>query len=117
MLSTPASTCLSGPNERPVWAWPAAVGWAVARPIPSCAAASVNAPAPTRWRRCSLMLSMTGSSDARAQGPERGAHLGREQLGLFPGREVPALVDLLEIDQVAVAALDPAARRTVDFAG
>jgi hypothetical protein len=48
---------------------------------------------------------------------ERGAEFFREKLRLFPGREVPALVDLVEIDEVAIGALGPALRRTVDLAG
>src|SRR5512132_3260773 len=45
-----------------------------------------------------------------AQRPERRSDFVGEQLGLFPGGEVAALVDLGEIDEVGVAVLDPAAR-------
>src|SRR5439155_10650062 len=48
--------------------------------------------------------------------PERGSHLRREELRLFPGREVAALVDRIEVDHVRVARLDPAARRPPDLA-
>ncbi len=43
-----------------------------------------------------------------AQGPERRAEFGGEQLGLFPGGEMAALVDLMEIDQVRIGLLGPA---------
>jgi hypothetical protein len=42
--------------------------------------------------------------------PERRPDLGREQLGLFPGGEVAAPIDLVEVGEVAVRLLDPAAR-------
>src|SRR5436305_14085430 len=48
--------------------------------------------------------------------PKGRSHLGREELGLFPGREVAALVDGVEVDDVRVARLDPAARRPPDLA-
>jgi hypothetical protein len=40
-----------------------------------------------------------------AQRSERRAHLLGEQLGLLPGGEVPALVDLVEIGEVGVCLL------------
>src|SRR5205823_12808604 len=45
-----------------------------------------------------------------AQRPERRPDLGREQLGLLPGGEVAALVDLVEVGEVGVDLLGPAAR-------
>ncbi len=51
--------------------------------------------------RCGLSL---------AQRLERRPDLGREQLGLFPGGEVAAPVDLVEVDEGGVRLLDPAAR-------
>src|SRR3712207_1102151 len=51
-----------------------------------------------------------------AQRPERRAHLGGEQLGLLPGGEVVALVDLVEVDEVRVGTLGPAPRRPVQLA-
>ena len=45
-----------------------------------------------------------------AQGAERRSKLGREQLWLFPDREVTAFVDLVKVDEVGVGLLDPAAR-------
>src|SRR5258708_36862881 len=53
-----------------------------------------------------------------AQRSECGAYLLREELGFFPGGEVAALVDLVEVDgDVGVCPLDPAARGTPDFPG
>src|SRR5439155_14321731 len=51
-----------------------------------------------------------------AQRSERRAELGREEFRLFPRREVTALVDLVEIDQLVIATLIPALWRTVDLA-
>src|SRR5260370_36126193 len=42
-----------------------------------------------------------------AQRFERGAELRAEKLRLLPGREVSALVDLVEVDQVAIGAPRP----------
>src|SRR5262249_20311020 len=44
---------------------------------------------------------------------ERGAHLLGEQLRLFPGGEVAALLDLVEVDEVGVGVLRPASRSLV----
>src|SRR6185503_270192 len=52
---------------------------------------------------------------ALAQRSERRADLFREQLGLLPRREVAALVDLVEVDQVAIGSLDPSSGRTPDL--
>src|SRR5207342_3404478 len=51
-----------------------------------------------------------------AQRTERCAELGREQLRLLPRSEVAALVDLVEVDDVRVARLDPASRTPPDLA-
>ncbi len=48
---------------------------------------------------------------------ERSADLCAEELRLFPGGEVPALVDLVEVGDVGVRLLDPAARGLPDLAG
>src|SRR5512135_3877451 len=50
-----------------------------------------------------------------AQGAERRAELGREEVRLLPGGEVVALVDLVEVDEVEVRLLDPAARGPEDL--
>src|SRR5215471_7934944 len=52
-----------------------------------------------------------------AQGAERCSKLGREELWLFPGREVPTFVDLVEVDQVVIRPLGPAAWRTIILVG
>src|SRR5437763_13688312 len=44
------------------------------------------------------------------------AHLLAEELGLLPRGEVATLVDLVEVDDVRVRRLDPAARRPPDLA-
>jgi hypothetical protein len=48
-----------------------------------------------------------------AQGPERHPELFREQFRLLPGGEVAALVDLVEVDEVGVGTLGPAARWSI----
>jgi hypothetical protein len=51
-----------------------------------------------------------------AQRPERGAHLLREQLQLFPRGEVTAAVEPVVVDEVVrVGALCPAARGLVEL--
>src|SRR5262249_42072596 len=51
------------------------------------------------------------------QGAERCAEFFTEELWLFPRGEVPALVGLVEVDDVGVRLLDPTARRPPDLAG
>src|SRR5208282_4159747 len=51
-----------------------------------------------------------------AQRLERRPDLGREQLGFFPGGEVPAPVGLVEIGEGGVGRLDPAAGGPEDLA-
>src|SRR5262245_23036191 len=46
---------------------------------------------------------------------ERGSELGAKQLRLFPGREVAAFVDLVEVGQVAIGAPRPGLRGPVDL--
>src|SRR5215207_721454 len=48
---------------------------------------------------------------------ERRAHLAGKQIGLLPGGEVAALVDLVEVTEVGIGRLDPAARGSPEFAG
>src|SRR5689334_22152672 len=52
-----------------------------------------------------------------AQRPERRAHFGGEQIRFLPSGEVTALVHLVEVDDVGVRLLDPAARGTPDLPG
>ena len=48
---------------------------------------------------------------------ESRAHLRREEQRLFPRREVPALVHLVEVGELRIAALRPASGGLVDLAG
>ena len=52
-----------------------------------------------------------------AQRPERRPDLGREQLGFFPGGEVAAPGGFVEVAEVGIDPLDPAARGRDDLAG
>src|SRR5215468_1188770 len=52
-----------------------------------------------------------------AQGPECGAELSGEQLWLLPRGEVVAPVNFVEVDEVGVGALGPAARGLEDLVG
>src|SRR2546427_3919249 len=52
-----------------------------------------------------------------AQGSERRPDFGRKKLGLLPRREVAALVDFVEVDEVLVGSLNPSPRRAPEFAG
>src|SRR3954452_8205480 len=81
--------------------------------------ASANAPwTSTTVGRLGLVVSdMLAPLGSSAQWPERGAELGREQLGLLPGGEVAAPVHLVEVGDVRVARVDPAAWRPPDLAG
>src|SRR5215217_2581483 len=45
------------------------------------------------------------------------ADLVDEQLRLFPGGEVPALVELVVVDQLGIGVLSPAARRLIELVG
>src|SRR4030095_16195520 len=80
------------------------------------------------FRRCSRARFAAHSTTTRnglrplllilsAKRLERGSHLLREELGLFPGGEVAALADLVEVGDVGVGVLDPAARGPPDLAG
>src|SRR3954469_619498 len=70
-----------------------------------------------RRRRAARSLSRAARTRRSAQRPECGPHLCGEELRLLPGGEVAALVDLVEVDEVRVARLGPAARRPPDLAG
>src|SRR3954452_22357151 len=70
-----------------------------------------------RTRRARARLSECCSRRAPliSQRLECGPDLRCEKLRLFPGSEVAALVDLVEVSDVRVARLDPAARRPPDL--
>src|SRR5690242_16162940 len=79
---------------------------------PRCALASVRHRSSCEYvtgNRCRILW--------LAQRAERRPDLGREQLRLFPGGEVAALVGLVEVGDVGVRLLDPAARGPEDLAG
>src|SRR5580693_2354992 len=71
----------------------------------------------TRRRAGEVVAVKPGCGLWSAQRPERRPDLLGEQLGLFPGGEVTALVHLVEVDDVGVRLLDPAARGPPDLAG
>jgi hypothetical protein len=48
-----------------------------------------------------------------AKRPEARANLFGEELGLFPGREVAAPVDLVEVNEVGIGPFGPAPRRLI----
>src|SRR5262245_50207882 len=56
-------------------------------------------------------------SSSLAQGPERGAQLAREELRLLPRGEVPTPLGLVEVDDVRIDLLHPAARGAEDLVG
>src|SRR4051795_13782634 len=76
---------------------------------PSSAAAS-------RSTRRALSDGGGGAVDL-AERAEPVAQLGGVQLRLLPGGEVPAAVDLVEVDEVGVRLLRPAPRGLVDLVG
>src|SRR5437899_548515 len=87
-------------------------------------AARVAAAIPKKRRRLRSVVPdigfPPGSADGallRVQRRERGPQLAREELRLLPRREMPALVYLVEVDQVLVGAAGPGLRRTVDVLG
>jgi hypothetical protein len=59
----------------------------------------------------------TFPGNALAERSERRSALGAEELRLFPRREVTALVDLVEVDQVAIGAPRPCLRGSIDVLG
>src|SRR5512134_212125 len=67
--------------------------------------------------RLTFFMSLPIPSSGSPQRPERRADLGREELRLFPRREVTALVDLVEVDEIAISALGPALGCAIDLAG
>src|SRR3982074_574016 len=87
--STPAWICLTGPNG------------VTADSLFAC----VSATGLSFADRVSL------TQGYLAHRSERRAHLLAEELGLLPRGEVATLVDLVEVDDVRVRRLDPAAPR------
>ena len=50
-----------------------------------------------------------------AKRPEARADLFREQLRLLPGRKVPALVDLVVVDEIGIGLLRPTLRHLIEL--
>src|ERR687887_96154 len=67
--------------------------------------------------RTSVSRGTWAQGGVSSQRPECSSKLFGKELGLFPGGEVTALVDLVEVDDVRVRHLDPAARRPPDLVG
>jgi hypothetical protein len=83
--------------------------------IPNWAAAIVIAALRVRRRRANV--SRRPPDHALSQRLERRAQLRREECRFFPGREVSAAVDLVEVGEAGVDRLDPAARGSPDLPG
>src|SRR6478609_9812298 len=67
------------------------------------------------WRSSDMSDPFRFESPQRA---ERVSHLAAEQLGLLPGGEVAATIELVEVDEVVrVGLLGPAARSLVQLVG
>src|SRR5262245_691709 len=81
--------------------------------VSTCLAPTTPQPPRRPYRLPRQQLRGIGGAPSRLvlpQGPEPGAHLACEEFGLFPGGEVAALVDLVEVDEVGIGPLRPAAR-------
>src|SRR5215470_2398186 len=66
--------------------------------------------------RCSPRLRATTDLPSKlAQRPERCPELGCEELGLLPSREMPALVDLMIVGEVAIRTSCPGLGRSIDI--
>ena len=78
---------------------------------------SIEVPLWRRPRYLAVKDSVVAGRSSLAKRSERGANLGREEFGLFPGGEVAAFVDLVEVGEAGVGLLDPAARGAEDLAG
>src|SRR5687767_13408555 len=64
---------------------------------------------------CAPFVGFEMAAGSSTQGPEGGAYLAREEVRLLPGREVVALVDFVEVDEVGVGLLGPAPRRLIEL--
>src|SRR5687767_6727853 len=65
---------------------------------------------------CAPFVGFEMAAGSSTQGPEGGAYLAREEVRLLPGREVVALVDFVEVDEVGVGLLGPTPRRLIELA-
>src|SRR5215203_710011 len=78
---------------------------------------SVLASQHERIQACASATARPSGQLLLAQRPERRADLVREELRLLPCREVPALLDFVEINEVGVGLFSPAARRLILLPG
>src|SRR4051794_23456248 len=118
MISESGERCSTAP----------AASAAIANTVPYTVAAIARLPPPSKrptrrvpftsesMRTAAPRERPEGLSDRSADRPEGGPHLLAEDFRLLPGREVSALVDLVEVDDVGVARLDPAAWCPPDLA-
>lgn len=72
--------------------------------------------AAARWVEPGAHVVRAAASSPLAERSEHRAEFGREQLRLFPRREVTALVDPMKINEVVITTLGPSFWRTVDLA-
>src|SRR5271169_5844923 len=105
IVSLPENTAVAMGRSR-VACWPGPAK------LPTATACSCARP-PTR----AATVAGTGSGLLLAERVERRPDLGREQLGLFPGGEVAAPVDLVEVGEGGESLLDPVARGPEDLTG
>src|SRR5688500_3294597 len=70
---------------------------------------------PRKRRDSGRMCHPPSPSCGSAQRPEAYAYLFAEQLRLFPGREVPALVELVVMDEVGIGLLRPTLRHLIEL--
>src|SRR5262249_32003735 len=119
MLSAPKKNPARQANRTPVNASPLAARSARSRP-PSRFSYPGDRPVLRRSGHSAAggaPRSWAPAARGAADGPKSLPQLRREQLRLFPGGEVPSLVDLVEVDEGRVALLHPAAWRGEDLAG
>src|SRR5919198_3486021 len=108
MISSPGWVCLTNGASGPM----STRAWTTSRPgtLRSCCWRSVRHSPGACWTAMTIPPSL-------AQGSERCPQLLREQLRLFPGGEVAAPVDLVEVGEAGVDLLGPAARRLDELVG
>src|SRR5918995_196691 len=96
--------------------------WRSVRLIPdACCSVLLMSPSVVSWLPFTGRGRRARSVDAAhvrrlTQRGECGSHLLREELGLFPSGEVAAPIDLVEVADVGVDCIDPAARGPPDLA-
>jgi hypothetical protein len=127
MISSPGWVCLTngavGPMSTRAWTtWcPGMLRlccWRSVRLIASGCCAVMTVPPSTSVPEATRNPAITAQCSGRLpEWPEGGSDFLGEQLGFFPGGEVAAPLGLVEVDQVGVDLLGPAARGLEDLAG